>query len=155
MYCHKISAAWVQALLSRKNGDLYGATITYRREVGGQTISADRHLNQLYLFSGESWTSGTDPRPCHGGSSRTFSSRQRNPTQSCPGQVHQLELRRVPANISQNMLYLFFILSFNFIFFSFFLQFKLNSHHILKSKFYFFNISWFLNLLMSFLRQPE
>ena len=54
MYCHKISAAWVQALLSRKNGDLYGATITYRREVGGQTISADRHLNQLYLFSGES-----------------------------------------------------------------------------------------------------
>ena len=52
IYRHKISAARVQALLRRKNGDVYGATICYRREVGGRSISVNRHLNQLYLFMG-------------------------------------------------------------------------------------------------------
>ena len=52
IYCHSISAARVQALLRRKNGDVYGATICYRREVGGRSITVDRHLNQLYLFMG-------------------------------------------------------------------------------------------------------
>ena len=31
---------------------MYEATITHQREVGGQTISVDRHLNQLYPFMG-------------------------------------------------------------------------------------------------------
>ena len=48
-YCHKISAARVQALL---NGDVYRAMICYRREVGGPNISVNRHLNQLYPFMG-------------------------------------------------------------------------------------------------------
>ena len=52
IYRHLISAARVQALLRRKNGDVYGATICYRREVGGRSITVDRHLNQLYPFMG-------------------------------------------------------------------------------------------------------
>ena len=56
IYRHSISAARVQALLRRKNGDVYGATICYRREVGGRSISVDRHLNQLYPFMGVEMT---------------------------------------------------------------------------------------------------
>ena len=52
IYKHTISAARVTALLRRKNGDVYGATISYRREVGGRIITVDRHLNQLYPFMG-------------------------------------------------------------------------------------------------------
>ena len=52
IYRHSISAARVQALLRRKNGDVYGATICYRREVGGRSITVNRHLNQLYPFMG-------------------------------------------------------------------------------------------------------
>ena len=52
IYRHAISAARVQDLLRRKNGDIYGATICYRREVGGRSISVNRHLNQLYPFMG-------------------------------------------------------------------------------------------------------
>ena len=52
IYRHKISAARVQALLRRKNGDMYKATISYGREVGGRNILVNRHLNQLYPFSG-------------------------------------------------------------------------------------------------------
>ena len=52
IYRHTISAARVQDLLRRKNGDIYGATICYRREVGGRSISVNRHLNQLYPFMG-------------------------------------------------------------------------------------------------------
>ena len=50
IYRHPISAARVEALLRRNNGDIYGATISYRREVGGQKITVDRHLNQLFPF---------------------------------------------------------------------------------------------------------
>ena len=49
-YRHTISAARVQALFRGKNGDIYGATICYRREVGERSITLDRHLNQLYPF---------------------------------------------------------------------------------------------------------
>ena len=52
IYRHTISAARVQALLQRKNRDVYGATICYRREVGGRSITVNRHLNQLYPFMG-------------------------------------------------------------------------------------------------------
>ena len=52
IYRHEISAARVQALLKRKNGDVYGATIEYGREVEGCTISVNRHLSHLYLFMG-------------------------------------------------------------------------------------------------------
>ena len=52
IYRHIISAARVQALLQRKNEDIYGATICYRREVGGRSINVDRHLNQLYSYMG-------------------------------------------------------------------------------------------------------
>ena len=52
IYRHQISAARVQALLRRKNGDVYGMRICYRREVGRRSISVHRHLNQLYLFMG-------------------------------------------------------------------------------------------------------
>ena len=31
---------------------MYGVTICYRREVGGCSISVNRHLNQLYPFMG-------------------------------------------------------------------------------------------------------
>ena len=50
IYRHPISAARVEALLRRKNGDIFGATISYRREVGGRKITVDRHLNQLFPF---------------------------------------------------------------------------------------------------------
>ena len=40
----------MEQLLCRKKGDIYGATISYRCEVGGRKIIVDRHLNQLYLF---------------------------------------------------------------------------------------------------------
>jgi len=52
IYRHSISAAKVEALLRRKNGDVYGATISYRREIGGRIITVDRHLNNLYPFMG-------------------------------------------------------------------------------------------------------
>ena len=52
IYRHAISAARVQALLQRSKGDIYGATICYRREVRGRSISVNRHLNQLYPFMG-------------------------------------------------------------------------------------------------------
>ena len=50
IYKNPISAARVEQLLCRKNGDVYGATISYRREVGGRKIVVDRNLNQLYPF---------------------------------------------------------------------------------------------------------
>ena len=50
IYKNPFSAARVEQLLSRKNGDVYGATISYRREVGGCKIVVERHLNQLYPF---------------------------------------------------------------------------------------------------------
>ena len=52
IYRHPISAARVEALLCRKNRDVYGATISSRREVGGRKITVDRHLNQLFPFLG-------------------------------------------------------------------------------------------------------
>ena len=52
IYRHPISAARVEALLHRKNGDVYGATISYRREIGGRKVVVDRHLNQLFPFLG-------------------------------------------------------------------------------------------------------
>ena len=51
-YKHELSTARVQALLTRRNGDVVGATITYRREVGGCTITVNRHLSHLYPFMG-------------------------------------------------------------------------------------------------------
>ena len=45
-----ISAARVEALLRRRNGDVYAATISYQREVEGRKITVDRHLNQLFPF---------------------------------------------------------------------------------------------------------
>ena len=51
-YKHELSAARVQALLTRKNGDVFGATITYRIEVGGCTITVNRHLSHLNPFMG-------------------------------------------------------------------------------------------------------
>ena len=50
IYKNPLSAARVEQLLCRKNGDVYGATISYRREVGGRKMVVDRHLNQLYPF---------------------------------------------------------------------------------------------------------
>ena len=50
IYKNPLSAARVEQLLCRKNGDIYGATICYRHEVGGWKIVVDRHLNQLYPF---------------------------------------------------------------------------------------------------------
>ncbi|XP_023330720.1 uncharacterized protein LOC111703092, partial [Eurytemora carolleeae] len=50
IYKNPLSAARVEQLLCRKNGDVYGATISYPREVGGRKIVVDRHLNQLYPF---------------------------------------------------------------------------------------------------------
>ena len=49
-YKHELSAARIQALLTRRNGDVFGATINYRREVGGRVITVNRHLNHLYPF---------------------------------------------------------------------------------------------------------
>ena len=51
-YKHELSAARIQALLTRRNGDVFGATINYRREVGGCVITVNRHLNHLYPFMG-------------------------------------------------------------------------------------------------------
>ena len=50
IYKNPISAARVEQLLFRKNRDIYGATISYRCEVGGRKMIVDRHLNQLYPF---------------------------------------------------------------------------------------------------------
>ena len=50
IYKNPFSAARVEQLLSRKNRDVYGSTISYRCEVGGRKIAVDRHLNQLYPF---------------------------------------------------------------------------------------------------------
>ena len=50
IYKNPISAARVEQLLRRKNGDVYGATISYHCEVGGWKIVVDRHLNQLFPF---------------------------------------------------------------------------------------------------------
>ena len=50
IYNNPLSAARVEQLLCRKNRDVYGATISYRREVGGRKMVVDRHLNQLYPF---------------------------------------------------------------------------------------------------------
>ena len=52
LFRNKLSAARVQKLLKRKNGDVFGASVSYRREVGGRTITVNRHLNQLYPFMG-------------------------------------------------------------------------------------------------------
>ena len=49
-YKHELSAARIQALLTRRNGDVFGATINFRREVGGGTITVNCHLNHLYPF---------------------------------------------------------------------------------------------------------
>ena len=51
-YKHDFSAARIQAILTRRNGDVYGATIAYRREVGGCTITVNRHLKHPYPFMG-------------------------------------------------------------------------------------------------------
>ena len=59
-YKHELSAARVQALLTRRNGDVFGATITYRREVGGRRISVNRHLKHLYPFMGVEKTEGVE-----------------------------------------------------------------------------------------------
>ena len=37
-------------LLKRKNGNIFAATIEYRREVGGRTIFVNRSLRHLYPF---------------------------------------------------------------------------------------------------------
>ena len=37
-----------------------GATIAYRREIGGREITVDRHLNQLYPFMGVEHFSGEE-----------------------------------------------------------------------------------------------
>ena len=37
-------------LLKRKNGEIFAATIEYRREVGGRVISVNRSLRHLYPF---------------------------------------------------------------------------------------------------------
>ena len=51
-YKHELSAARVQSLLTRRNGDIFGASISYRREVGGRVITVNRHLSHLYPFMG-------------------------------------------------------------------------------------------------------
>ena len=49
--CYKqLSAARITYLLKRKNGDIFAATMEYRREVGGRTISVNRSLRHLYPF---------------------------------------------------------------------------------------------------------
>ena len=50
IYKNPNSAARVEQLLRRKNGDVYVATISYCLEVGGWKIVVDRHLNQLFPF---------------------------------------------------------------------------------------------------------
>ena len=51
-YKHELSTARIQALLTQRNGDVFGATINYRREVGGHFITVNCHLNHLYSFHG-------------------------------------------------------------------------------------------------------
>ena len=51
-YKHELSAARVQALLTRRNRDVFGDTITYRREVGGCPHHVNRHLSHLYPIMG-------------------------------------------------------------------------------------------------------
>ena len=67
IYRHEISAARIQTLFKRKNSDIYCATIKYRREVGGPTISS-RDISVICTRSWEwkSWTSGADLRSCQG-----------------------------------------------------------------------------------------
>ena len=50
IYKHDLSAARITQLLWRTNGDIYGAQIQYRREVGGRLMSVNRHLQHLYPF---------------------------------------------------------------------------------------------------------
>ena len=50
IYKHDLSAAKITQLLKRNNGDIYGATIEYRREIGGRTISVNRHLHNIFPF---------------------------------------------------------------------------------------------------------
>ena len=47
-YKHQLLAARITDLLKRKNGDIFAATIEYRREMGGRTISVNRSLRHLY-----------------------------------------------------------------------------------------------------------
>ena len=49
-YKHQLSAARITDLLKRKNGNIYLATIEYKREVGGRTNSVNRSLRHLYPF---------------------------------------------------------------------------------------------------------
>ena len=49
-YKHQLSTARITDLLKRKNGDIFAATIQYRREAGGRTISDNRSLRHLYPF---------------------------------------------------------------------------------------------------------
>ena len=50
IYKHDLSAAKITQLLKRRNGDVYGATIEYRREIGGRVMTVNRHLHHLYPF---------------------------------------------------------------------------------------------------------
>ena len=47
VYRHELSAARVQNLLKRKNGDVFSASITYWRKVGGCTITVNRQMQGL------------------------------------------------------------------------------------------------------------
>ena len=50
IYKHDLSAVRITQLLKRRNGDIYGATIEYRREVGGRVITVNRHLHHIFPF---------------------------------------------------------------------------------------------------------
>ena len=50
IYKHSLFANRISQLLWRKNGDIYRATIDYRREVGGCVFSVNRHLHHLFPF---------------------------------------------------------------------------------------------------------
>ena len=50
IYKHDLSAARITQLLQRKNRDIYGATIEYRREVGGRVNTVNRHLHHFFPF---------------------------------------------------------------------------------------------------------
>ena len=50
IYKHELSAARVSQVLRRPNGDIYGAQIQYRREIGGRLMSVNRHLHTIYPF---------------------------------------------------------------------------------------------------------
>ena len=73
IYKHELSAARITGLRHRKNGDVFSATIEYRREVGGRIISVDRHLRHLYPFMGDE-TAGTYLRTGHRRSNWYYSS---------------------------------------------------------------------------------